>query len=67
MEKLFLFEDDLITDLSEDQSPGHLDQIELFYEDTDSLFDSISDVIADSQLAVTFASVRAEKFPVPAD
>ena len=67
MEKLFLFEDDLITDLSEDQSPGHLDQIELFYEDTDSLFDSISDVIADSHLAVTFASVRAEQFPAPAD
>lgn len=69
MENLFLFDNDkLITALNEEQSPGHLDQIELFYDDTEKLFDSISDIIAASQLAVTYATARSGEFkPLAAD
>ena len=63
MENLFLFDrDKLIIELNEEQSPGHLDQIELFYDDTAQLFDSISDIIATSQLAVTYVSARPGQF-----
>ncbi|NCB39609.1 MAG: hypothetical protein EOM80_12675 [Erysipelotrichia bacterium] len=56
-DNLFLF-NDFIIELSENESPGHLDQIEIFYEDTEKLFDSLTDVITGSQLAMTYASVR---------
>ncbi len=63
MENLFLFDNDqFITTLNDEQSPGHLDQIELFYDDTEKLFDSISDIIAASQLAVTYATTRSGEF-----
>jgi hypothetical protein len=58
-DKLFLF-DDLITELSEDASPGHLDQLELFYKDTEELFGSMTSIITSSQLAVTCSSLHPE-------
>lgn len=57
--KLFLF-DDFITELSEDTSPGHLDQLELFYENTEELFGSMTSIITSSLIAVTCASLRPE-------
>jgi hypothetical protein len=68
MENLLLFEkNDFITELSEENTPGHLDQIEMFYEDTDQLFKSISEVIPASQLAVTYATVRNVVSPSTSD
>ncbi|MBU1105358.1 MAG: hypothetical protein KKB51_01720 [Candidatus Riflebacteria bacterium] len=61
-DNLFLF-DDFITELSEDNSPGHLDQLELFYEDTDELFKTLTEIITSSQLAVTYASVHKDSLP----
>lgn len=61
-DNLFLF-DDFITELSETASPGHLDQLELFYENTDELFGTLTDIITASQLAMTYASVRQKDFP----
>jgi hypothetical protein len=67
MDNLFLFEkSSFITELSEEKSPGHLDQLEIFYEDTEKLFDSISEKISSSQLAVTYATVRPNEFGPPA-
>ncbi len=57
--KLVLF-DDFITELSEDASPGHLDQLELFYEDTEELFGSMTSIITSSLLAVTCAALHPE-------
>lgn len=63
MENLFLFDKTgFITELSEENSPGHLDQLEIFYEDTEKVFDSISEKIASSQLAITYATVRPKEF-----
>ena len=61
-DKLFLF-DDLISELSEDASPGHLDQLELFYENTEELFASMTSIITSSLVATTCASLRPELAP----
>lgn len=63
-DKLFLF-DDFTTELSEDASPGHLDQLELFYKDTEELFGSMTSIITSSQLAVTCASLHPELARTP--
>jgi len=56
-DNLFLF-NTFIEELDEKTSPGHLDQIELFYEDTEELFKSMTDIITASQLATTFATAN---------
>lgn len=56
-DNLFLF-DDFITELNQDSSPGHLDQLELFYEDTDELFSTLTEIISSSQVAITYASAN---------
>lgn len=56
-DKLFLF-DEFINELNESESPGHLDQLELFYEDTDELFGSLTEIISSSQIAVTYATAN---------
>ena len=61
-DNLFLFED-FITELSESNSPGHLDQLELFYEDTEELFGSLTEIITASQLAITYATLHKDSFP----
>lgn len=67
MENLFLFDKSgFVTELSEEKSPGHLDQLEMFYEDTEKLFNSISEKISSSQLAITYATVRPQEFGPPA-
>lgn len=58
-ENLFLLNSH-IEELDEKNSPGHLDQIELFYEDTDELFSSMTEIITASQLAVTYATANKE-------
>lgn len=57
---------DLITELSEENSPGHLDQLELFYDDTEDVFGSLITILSTSQEAVTYsADESAKPFVLP--
>lgn len=68
-DNLFLFDDGFITELDESASPGHLDQLELFYEDTEELFAGMTSVITASQMAVSYATSHADSSlkPDPAE
>lgn len=54
---------ELIQQLDEEQTPGHLDQVEMFYEDTDEVFKSLTGVITKSEEAVSYGTVRQEQAP----
>lgn len=61
-DNLFMF-DDFIKELGEAESPGHLDQLELFYEDTEELFASLTEIITSSKVAITYALVHKDSLP----
>ncbi len=61
-DQLFLF-NDFINELDDKNSPGHLDQLELFYDDTDELFNSITEIVTESHLAITYFTANKENFP----
>jgi hypothetical protein len=53
-----------VKELDEAASPGHLDQIELFYDEPEELFNSLSEIITSSQIAVTYALANPGSAPV---
>lgn len=59
-DQLLLF-NNFINELDENNSPGHLDQLELFFEDTDELFNSITEIVTASQLAITYLTANKEE------